>query len=166
MQIEYRIAGIDDLDNICSMVKAAVDTMTEQNIFQWDDLYPAREDFENDIHKRQLYIGLAEETIAVIYVLNQECDEEYRNGDWKYTDTPFYVIHRLCVNPVFQNKGIAKNTLLHIEEQLKSMGAGAVRLDVFSENPFALKLYDGLGYIRTGSAHWRKGEFYLMEKRI
>lgn len=40
------------------------------------------------------------------------------------------------------------------------------RLDAFTENPFALKLYDNLGYSRVGYADWRKGRFYLMEKYL
>lgn len=166
MEIKYRIAELKDLDEICHLVRNATDTMTEHKIFQWDDLYPVREDFEADIEKKQLYIGMVEQQIAVIYVLNQECDEEYAAGNWKYGEEPFYVIHRLCVNPVFQQKGIAKRALLHIEEELVALGVHAIRLDVFSENPFALKLYHNAGFQKVGYVDWRKGRFYLMEKQM
>lgn len=166
MKIEYRAANSDDLDEICDMVSDAVDVMIKNNIFQWDDLYPTRDDFREDIDKNQLYVGMVENCIAVIYALNQEYDTEYENGEWKYKDEPFYIIHRLCVNPAFQNKGIAKSTLHHIEEELKSLGIHAVRLDVFSKNQFALKLYTNQGYLKTGFVNWRKGEFYLMEKHF
>jgi len=33
-----------------------------------------------DIQKHQLYVGTADGCMAVIYVLNQECDEEYETG--------------------------------------------------------------------------------------
>ena len=101
-----------------------------------------------------------------MYVLNQECDNAYKNGKWKYEDEPFYVVHRLCVDPAFQNKGIAKSTLLHIEKQLKEIGIHVIRLDVFSNNPFALRLYNSLGYSKVGHADWRKGRFFLMEKHF
>lgn len=42
----------------------------------------------------------------------------------------------------------------------------AIRLDVFSQNPFALKLYEKCGYAKTGTVNWRKGIFYLMEKYL
>ena len=32
------------------------------------------------------------------------------------------MILKLCVNPIFQNKGIAKSTLLHIEKAVNSKG--------------------------------------------
>lgn len=157
---------MDDLDEVCSLVGSAINTMTGQGIFQWDDLYPVREDFRNDIEKMQLYVGEADHHIAVIYVLNQECDAEYANGDWKHGEEPFYVVHRLCVHPDFQNRGIAGNALKHVEEELTSRGIRSIRLDVFSENPYALKLYEGLGYFKAGYADWRKGRFYLMERYI
>lgn len=111
--------------------------------------------------KNQLHIGLVDNRIAVIYVLNQECDNEYKNGNWKYKHEPFYIIHRLCVNPIFQNQGIAKTTLMHIEEEVRALGIHSIRLDVFSENPFALKLYHHYGYSKTGDVNWRKGKASL-----
>ena len=166
MTIQYRKAEPNDLEEICSIVHDAVDIMERDNIFQWDDLYPAKEDFQKDIKKRQLYVGSVNGQIAVMYTLNQECDKAYENGKWKYRDVPFYIVHRLCVNPTFQNKGVAKSTLLYIEKQLKEIGIHVIRLDVFSNNPFALRLYDSLGYSRVGYADWRKGKFFLMEKRF
>ena len=62
--------------------------------------------------------------------------------------------------------GIAKTTLSHIEQELWKSNIEAVRLDAFSENPFALSLYQKAGYEKVGVADWRKGRFYLMEKRL
>lgn len=166
MILKYRIATPDDIEEICSIVHTAVDVMERHNIFQWDDLYPAKEDFQEDIGLNQLYVGLVDGQIAVMYTLNQKSEKEYENGKWKYKDEPFYIVHRLCVNPTFQNKGIAKSTLLYIERQLTEMGIHVIRLDVFSNNPFALRLYNSLGYSEVGYADWRKGRFFLMEKYL
>lgn len=166
MRIEYRLASPEDLNEIYHMVQDAINYMIKQNIFQWDEIYPDKAILQEDIDKKQLYLGILENKPAVIYVLNREFDEEYRNGNWKYAEKPFYVVHRLCVNPLFQQKGIGRMTMLHIEETVRSMGFQAIRLDAFTENPFALKLYKNLGYTITGHAHWRKGKFCLMEKYL
>lgn len=164
MEVTFRMATLNDLDEIDILINNAINRMVEHNIFQWDDRYPTCEDFQEDIEKKQLYVGIIDNQIAVIYALNQESDEEYANGNWKHMDKPFYVIHRLCVNPVFQQKGISKITLSHIEKQLKDLDIHAIRLDVFSKNPFALNLYRKHGYSVVGQVNWRKGMFYLMEK--
>lgn len=166
MTIKYRKAEPNDMEEICRIVHDAIDVMERDHIFQWDDLYPAKGDFQEDLKKSQLYVGLVNGQIAVVYTLNQECDKAYENGKWKYQEEPFYIVHRLCVNPAFQKQGIAKSTLLYIEKQLKEIGIHVIRLDVFADNPFALKLYRSLGYSKTGHADWRKGKFFLMEKRF
>ena len=164
--MKYRLAREDDLESICDFVRDAIVNMEKHNIFQWDDLYPIREDFLEDIKKGELFVGLLEDEIAVIYTLNEECDEEYQNGNWKYSDCEYRIIHRLCVNPKYQNQGLAKAALLHIEEELRKINVGAIRLDVFSNNPFALALYTNDGYEKAGFVDWRKGRFYLMEKQL
>ncbi len=109
------------------LVQQAIEKMEKQGIHQWDDLYPTKEDFEED--------------------------EEYA-----------YVVHRLCVRPSFQRCGIAKQTLSRIEEQVREQNGQSIRLDVFSENPFSMRLYTSCGYQKTGETTWRKGVFYFMEK--
>ncbi|WP_242874671.1 MULTISPECIES: GNAT family N-acetyltransferase [Clostridium] len=78
--------------------------------------------------------------------MNSDCDEQYINGNWKYQNATYNVIHRMCVNPKFQNQGIGALTLKHIERKLKSERVETIRLDVFSLNPFALKMYHKQGY--------------------
>ena len=53
-----------------------------------------------------------------------------------------------------------------IEEFLKGEGIETIRVDAFSLNPFALKMYEKAGYSKVGEANWWKGLFYLFEKLI
>lgn len=165
-KIEFRIAKIKDLKEVFEIFSDAINEMNKINILQWDEVYPDEDIFQTDIIKKQLYIGKIDSEIGCVYVLNTECDEQYINGKWKYPNAIYCVIHRMCVNPKFQNQGIGELTLKHIEAKLKTEGAETIRLDVFSLNPFALKMYYKQRYIKVGEAHWRKGKFYLMEKKI
>ena len=166
VQLIYRHAMLNDLEKISELVRFAVMQMDRQGIKQWDELYPTSEDFEKDIEKKHLYVGQVHDEIAVIFVLNQEYDKEYKNGTWKKPEKPFYVVHRLCVHPRFQNKGVARQAMKYIENIVALDGGQAVRLDVFSQNPYALRLYQQCGYQKVGMAKWRKGIFYLMEKYL
>lgn len=164
MKILYRVATVSDLNEIFLLVCNAIKRMEADDIYQWDSIYPTKEDFDSDIKKNQLYVGIVNDKIAVVYVLNKEFEEEYKNGKWQCFTESFYIIHRLCVSPDFQKHGVAYTTLLHIENELKLIGTDSIRLDVFSKNPYALKLYINSGYKKVGVVHWRKGQFYLMEK--
>lgn len=166
MDIEYRLAILEDINEIIDLIENSIIAMERNNIFQWDELYPAREDFIEDIRHGSLYIGLCEGKIAVVFALNQQSDEAYKNGKWLYPNREYYIIHRLCVNCFFQNKGVGKQTMQFIERELKAKDIQAVRLDVFGENPYALRLYTHMGYSKVGYADWRKGRFYLMEKYL
>jgi len=164
MNLTYRKAALNDLNAVCDLVGRAVENMISCGIYQWDEIYPAKEDFERDIINDQLYVGTADGHIAVVFVINREYDPEYDDADWGSTDENFRVIHRLCVNPDYQRSGIARSTMLYIEALLKSQGVTSIRLDTFTENPRALGLYESLGFKKTGYADWRKGRFVLLEK--
>lgn len=166
MNLTYRKATFDDLDNICNLVCRAIENMNNSGIHQWDELYPVREDFETDIANGHLHLGETDGKIAVIFVINKISDPEYADADWRYTGENYRVIHRLCVERDFQRCGIAKSTMIYIENLLKSQGIAAIRLDTFTQNPRALGLYEGLGFSKTGYVDWRKGRFVFLEKII
>ena len=165
-ELKFVLAQKEDLGIVMSIFTDAINEMNSKGIYQWDSIYPTRNTLEEDIIKKQLYIGIYEGTVVSTYVLNQEYDEQYANGAWKYPNSTYYVVHRLCVNPLFQNKGIGTLTMLHIENEVKKMGVDTIRLDSFTLNPYAVKMYEKLGYSKVGLANWRKGKFYLMEKKI
>ena len=164
--MKYKLGTMQDLDEICSLIKDAIAEMEKNGIYQWDDIYPTRSDFEEDIKKNNLYVVLDEDKLVAIYVISGECDEEYKNGKWQFDDQAAYILHRFCVSPKMQNRGLGKIVLNHVEQQIKDMGYQSVRLDTFTQNPFAQKLYRNNGYESRGYADWRKGRFDLMEKGL
>ena len=74
--------------------------------------------------------------MVAFYAISGECDEQYNNAEWEYESDSVYVLHRFCVSPKVQNRGIAQ------------------------------KLYRHNGYESRGYADWRKGRFDLMEKKL
>lgn len=164
--LKIRKAAPQDLTAVTTVFKEAIKVMDKSGIFQWDEVYPNEEDIKQDIEKSEMYLGEIGGKIAVAFVLNREYDKEYEKGNWKYKNSSFFVIHRLCVNPAFQNKGVGTKTMFLIEDMLKNRGIETIRLDAFSLNPFALKMYEKIGYIKIGEANFRKGLFYLFEKKI
>ena len=164
--LTFRKATSADLPSICLLVKDAIAVMERNNIHQWDEIYPTEADYRGDINDGNLFVGEKDGEIAVVFAVNQNQDTAYQFGNWSCHSGNFRVIHRLCVNPKFQNQGIAKQTLHHIEQSLKNKGVESIRLDVFTLNPHAIRLYENAGYKKTGTAEWRKGVFWLMEKGI
>jgi ribosomal protein S18 acetylase RimI-like enzyme len=162
----FRLAEERDIESIYNIVTSAIAEMENMDIHQWDSIYPTKEDFLSDIQKKTLFVGMSDDVISVLFTISKECDEQYNNGLWEYPNSEYRVIHRLCVDPAYQNRGIAKKTLAYIENILRGKGIGSIRLDVFCNNPYAISLYYNSGYKKVGTAEWRKGKFLLMEKHL
>lgn len=164
--MEYRIGTMSDLDAICDLIRSAIQAMDAAGIHQWDEVYPAREDFEEDIKKNTLYLAILDGQVAALYVISTECDEAYHAWEWEGSDEKACILHRFCVDPRVQNRGVGRQMLAHVEDQLRKMGYESVRLDAFTKNPYALKMYERAGYIERGYADFRMGRFLLMEKTL
>lgn len=164
--MEYRLGIIEDIDNISILISDAIKELESKGIHQWDEKYPTVEDFKDDISKGHLYVVMEKEKLAAIYVISGDSDDAYKTADWHYPDETAYILHRFCVSPNFQNRGLGKQILMYIEAQIKEIGYQSVRLDVFTENPYAQNLYRHNGYEVRGYADWRKGRFDLMEKYL
>lgn len=164
--MEFKKASQSDLPNIMQIYRAAIKHMDDMGINQWDEIYPSEDIIKEDIVNTEMYIGLINSTIASAFTLSQRHDKEYENGNWRYDDLRYSVIHRLCVNPTYQNKRVGTQTMKFIEDILRSENVETVRLDAFSQNPAALRLYKKLGYNKVGEVNFRKGLFYLFEKKL
>lgn len=162
--MQIKKATQEQVPAIFSFIQAAISKMNSQGIYQWDDIYPTQDDFLLDAEKNHLYIVEIDQKAVACFSLNKNCDEEYKNGAWAYTGEDYVVIHRLCVNPQFQNQGIGRQVCNMIENMVKDGGIKAIKLDCFTQNPYSLKLYESLGFKTVGFADWRKGRFALMEK--
>ena len=53
-----------------------------------------------------------------------------------------------------------------MNEKITYTIAAAGEIDSYSKNPYAVRLYDTLGYAVVGHADWRKGRFDLREKKL
>ena len=166
MEMEFRPATPDDLDALVALYAAAARDMQNKGIDQWDERYPDREILSEDVESGDMVLGLLDGALACAYVVNRDCDPEYASGAWAHAQGRFCVLHRLCVNPAMQGKGLARQAMARMEKTAREQGFDSVRLDVFSQNLHAQRLYEGLGYRRTGEVRFRKGSFYLMEKAL
>jgi GNAT superfamily N-acetyltransferase len=141
--------------------------MREAGIDQWDDVYPNQATVRSDVDQGTMYLAFVDgATLAGAAVLNEYQNSEYSNVRWTIDGVRIAVVHRLMVDPRHQGRGIAREFMSTIEERARVLGYGAIRLDAFSANPRALRLYHGLGYHDAGSVEFRKGLFRCFEKRL
>lgn len=164
----YQVKKINpkQLGLCCKLVRDVISEMRIEGIEQWDEQYPTKSDLSNDIISGHAF-GCFLENKAVAYIaLNEEADPQYEEANWIFPDEGPLIIHRISVDPEFRKKGIGKFMVSFAENWAIENGYKVIRLDAFSCNPAALGMYDKAGYRRAGSAIFRKGLFYLYEKRL
>lgn len=157
-----------NLSEILNIVSKCINYMESQGIYQWNEFYPNEDIIENDIEREQCYV-LKDNGKCIAYVaINEEQSPEYSEIKWFYDGRKVLVIHRLSVHPEAQGKGIAKKMLNSIEDMATKNNYSCIRLDAYSGNETALKLYENLGYKKAGQVYfpWRDLPFYCYEKNI
>ena len=155
-----------NVNEVMCLIKEVIVEMEGLNIYQWDEVYPDYKTIYSDIDTETMFGIFKDAELAGIVVLNKEQSPEYSSIKWQLDDSSPLVMHRLCVRPKFQKQGIAKQLLIFSEEFAINNHYKSIRLDAFSNNHFALNLYDNNGYKKRGMVAFRKGNFYCYEKIV
>jgi GNAT superfamily N-acetyltransferase len=157
---------IRDLDTIIKIKDACVMALRKAGIDQWDDIYPDRPTFQEDLISKQLYGYEFDGTIVATITINEFQDKEYEDVNWIWRSKNIGVIHRLMVHPEHWRKGIANKLVAFAENFFSSYSYTAIRLDAFLKNPASLSLYESLGYRFAGEITFPKGRCACFEKSL
>jgi len=164
--LTIRAATAADLDAVVALLGRCVAGMQAAGIDQWDPVYPNRRVLAADISAGMMHAAAVDRAIAGIVVLNEYQDPEYADVPWTFVTGPIAVVHRLMIDPACQRQGVARELMAFVEREAGRRGFAAIRLDAFTQNPRALRLYQGLGYRDAGGIRLRKGAFRCFEKRL
>ena len=153
------------IPSVVLIISACMKTMREHGIFQWDDIYPNREILTNDVESRSMYVLEHENDCLATITMDREQEPAYRMIPWSGGE-PALIVHRLCVDPVFQGKGIGTQLMDFAEGYAKQNAFVSIRLDAYSGNPAAVRLYERRGYRKAGQVNFPRRElpFFCYEK--
>jgi ribosomal protein S18 acetylase RimI-like enzyme len=160
-----RLARLEELETVYSLVQEAIRHMDKQGIPQWDDIYPSKAILNADIENRQMHLIEVEGRVAGLIVINEDQSPEYAGVAWEYGGRVL-VVHRLTIHPDYQRHRLASYLMDFAEETAAAENYDCIRLDAFTPNPAAFNLYENRGYRRAGIVRFRKGDFFVYEKKI
>ena len=167
--IKIELATLNELDRVKEIAEACAKNMIENNIFQWNDKYPSREIFKEDIKNKSLYVSKINQEVVGCIMFSFRKDDVYKTVNWITEDEYNLYIHRLAVDPVFQKRGIARKMMDFAEDFAKSNNYRSVRLDTFSQNPRNNKFYKARGYNKLDDVYFPKQSefpFHCYEKLV
>ena len=166
--IEFVKIGLQELPEVKQFYAAITSDLRKKGIDQWDRFYPNRFVMKNDLKNGTLFgIKEANHLIGAI-VLDTNQSKQYLKLHWEDQTGRPLIIHRLAVHPFHQGKGIGKKLLNFAEEYALEKGHTSIRMDVYSQNPAAVGMYERAGYQIKGSVRFplRKVPYLCFEKII
>lgn len=146
-----RKATYKDIDSILNITKQCAKHLIDLGILQWNEHYPNKIAFENDIKRNELYVLEKENSIIGCMVISTLIDEEYISIKWLTSNTNNIYIHRLAIHPKFQRLGHAQQLMDFAEAWSRDHNFKSIRLDTFSQNKRNQKFYEIRGYQQLGS---------------
>ena len=138
----------EDLTPILEITKNCAVKMDAMGIYQWNENYPNRNAFIDDIKNNELLVFTKGALLVGCMALCTKMDDVYKDVKWLTKDVKSLYVHRLAVDPQFQNKGIGKKLMDYAEDFAKKNNFISVRLDTFSKNKNNMRFYERRGYKR------------------
>ncbi len=150
---------------VMELLSACRSDLRRRGIYQWDDLYPNLCAVAKDASEQTLYVALLENCLAGAVCLSEEQDEAYSRVPWLGHE-PVLVVHRLCVAPHLQGRGFASIIMDFAEKYTEKRRYASIRLDAYTGNEKAVRLYNRRGYTTAGRVFFPRRElpFYCMER--
>lgn len=155
-----RCAKILEIAEILDLTKACARHMQDKGIFQWNEEYPSRTAFEQDISRKELFLLKSGTNLIGCITITPIMDEEYRPVKWLTQNNNNIYIHRLAVSPEYQGKGFAQTLMNFAENYAREKNFESVRLDTFSQNKRNQNFYEQRGYKKLGSIYFPKQSDY------
>ena len=168
-KVFIRKANSEDLNTVMQIIKSCTQDMISKKIYQWNDKYPNKETFYNDIKNEHLLVLIKENKILGCVSVTDQMDDFYTKIDWIAPTKKNLYVHRLAVHPKYQGLGYAKEIMNFIENNAIESNCDSIRLDTFSMNKKNNNFYSNIGYEKLGQIYFRDQSempFNCYEKRL
>lgn len=152
----YRVATLKDLEQVMEAVEYSREVLRLQGNGQWQDGYPNRDDFINDINSQRLFVIYDQNNPDNVIAL---CALTYREEDYHHlyegawlTNLPYMVMHRVAIKEKYQGLGYGKLLFKLFEDQAKLEGYRSLRVDTHEGNAIMRHLIAQAGFSYCGKA--------------
>lgn len=173
-----------EIDAVLCIVRQTVAEMKTYGNDQWDESYPLKDRFEQDVANQALYVvqdtgfqkmnvpglgtGKLEPTSVMGFiVVDREEPEGYERMQWR-SDRPCLVVHRLAVSADYRQRGVASAMEAFACELARAQSITYLKVDTHSTNQRMQQFLDRKGYAKTGEmmAMGKDKPFYCYDKLL
>ena len=177
-----------EIDAVLRIVRQTVAEMKTYGNDQWDEHYPLRDRFVEDVANQALYVvqdevfqninasmngpglgksGLEPTSIMGFIVVDREEPEGYELMQWR-SDRPCLVVHRLAVSAEYRQRGVASAMEAFACELARDQAIPYLKVDTHSTNQRMQQFLERKGYVNTGEmmAMGKNKPFYCYDKLL
>lgn len=120
-----------DLDAVMEIVKQGQEWLHSQNVPQWINGYPSRDDFHKDMEHGNSYVLEEGGKVLGVCCISLDGEDTYDVIDGKWlNEEPYVVIHRIAVAKDVKGKHLAHAFV----EYASRLGCRNIRMDTHEQN--------------------------------
>lgn len=147
-------AAQSDFSAICTLYQAVCGQMASAASPQWVwGEYPNEDILQKSLDAGTLYVAREDGALLCAVTVDTCFDPEYAQVNWLFGTKPG-AFHRLAIAPEAQGKGLGKKVLADVCDILRSQSCDTLRIDTYSPNENARKLYASIGMRRAGEVRF------------
>lgn len=165
MELGFRLANLQDEDEIWGILKDAIQRRKEEGSEQWQDGYPNPEVVHSDIERGIGYV-LTDHNNVIGYaavLVNDEPAYEDIVGSWECHDG-FVVVHRVAIKAEYLGQRLAQKMFSYIESWAREQQIPSMRIDTNFDNTGMLRILEKSGYRYRGEVYFREKPRKAFEK--
>lgn len=158
-RLGFFTAVSEDADDIMELYKS----MIGRDGCTWSDEYPSQETLFNDIDRKNQFC-LKDDNGCIIAVISIDEDETVRGlAVWgsKYENAG--ELARLAVSEEYQNKGVAKELIRCVRQEMRKRGYDGIHFLASKANPAALACYKKLDVEIIGDTYLYDTDWWCFE---
>ena len=143
-----------DFAPVCALYQAVCGQMASAASPQWVwGEYPNEDILQKSLDAGTLYVAREDGALLCAVTVDTCFDPEYAQVNWLFGTKPG-AFHRLALAPEAQGKGLGKKVLADVCDILRSQSCDTLRIDTYSPNENARKLYASIGMRKAGEVRF------------
>lgn len=156
--MEFVLATVEQLDEMCRITEEAKAQLRRIGIDQWQSGYPSRAVWASDIENEMAWLAVEDGKVMGVFAFQTTPDISYGeiDGAW-LTDTPYASMHRVCVSDDCKGKGVAGRMFGHGFAMAKEQGFASVRIDTHPGNLPMQHALKKAGFVLCGAITLKGG---------
>lgn len=161
-RFKFFTAVSEDADEIMELYKS----MIGKDGCTWSEEYPTEETLFNDIDRKNQFC-LKDDNGCIIAVISIDEDEMVRElAVWSSKYRNAGELARLAVCEKYQNKGVAKELIRCVRQEMRNRGYDGIHFLASKTNPAALACYKNLDVEITGDAYLYDTDWWCFEGEV